>query len=171
MAQLGNFNPDAVADEERELLPGGMYVAHVIESDVVAAKTGSGQLLNLTWEIVDGPCAKRRVWDRINIQNANAQAQEIGQRQLKRLCTAVGHAGVLTDSEQLHFKPHRIRVAVETDSSGQYPPKNVVKAYEAMNRQPPGGFAGASSPSTPQQPAVQQQTAAAASGGRSRPWG
>lgn len=167
MARLDNFDPDAVQDQERELLPPGMYVAHIIESDLGATKTGTGQVLSLTWEILDGPCARRRVWDRLNIVNANAQAQEIAQRDLKRICTAVGHAGVLTDSDQLHFKPHRIRVAVEEDKTGQYAPKNVVKGFEALNRPPPGGFAASSGPG-PQTQAAQPQQAAA---GGSRPWG
>jgi len=165
MARL-DYNPDTVEDQERELLPPGMYTAQVIESDLVAAKTGSGQILNLTWEIVEGPCAKRRVWDRLNIVNANAQAQEIAQRQLKRLCTAIGHAGVLSDSDQLHFKPHRIRVAVEEDKTGQYAPKNVVKGFEALGgRTAPAQGLGQSA-QTQSEPAQQR----AASGGGSRPW-
>jgi hypothetical protein len=166
MAQLGTFDPDAVQDEERELLPPGMYTAQVIESDLVAAKTGSGQMLNLTFEIIDGACAKRRVLDNLNIQNRNAQAQEIAQRALKRLCAAVGHVGVLTDSEQLHFKPLRIRVAVREDKTAQYGPKNEVKAYEALGGRPSGGFSQASAPSSAAQPQEQQRAA----GGGSRPW-
>lgn len=158
MAQLGNFNPDQVQDEQRELLPPGQYIAQIIESDLVATKTGSGQMLKLTFEIVDGPLAKRRLWENLNIQNSNAQAQEIAQRSLKRICTAVGHQGVLSDSEALHFKPMRIRVSVEEDKSGQYGPQNRIKNFEPVSG---NSFAGASAPAPQPQAAV----------GGGRPWG
>ena len=168
MAQLGNFNPDAVTDEQRELLPPGAYTAQIIESDLVALKNGAGHMLKLTFEIVEGACAKRRVWENLNIQHSNSQAQDIAQRSLKRICTAVGHQGVLDDSEALHFKPMRIRVAVEEDKSGQYGPQNRVKGFEALNA-PPGGYSQASSPPAPQQAAYQAPQQQAAAGG-SRPW-
>lgn len=160
MAQLTAFDPNQVQDEQREILPPGQYVAQIIESDLVATKSGSGQMLKLTFEIVDGPCAKRRLWENLNIQNANAQAQEIAQKSLKRICTAVGHQGVLTDSEQLHFKPMRIRVSVEADKSGQYGDQNRLKAYEPLSGNPVA-FAGASTPAP---------RPAAAAGGGGRPW-
>lgn len=160
MAQLGNFNPDQVQDDARELLPPGQYVAQIIESDVVATKSGSGQMLKLTFEIVDGPLTKRRIWENLNIQNQNAVTQDIAQKSLKRICVAVGHSGVLTDSETLHFKPMRIRVAVEADKSGQYGDQNRIKGYEGLSSQP-AAFANASSAPQEQAPGRPwQQTAA-----------
>lgn len=170
MANLGAFNPDAVHDEERELLPPGMYTAHVMESDLVTTKAGDGQILKLTFEILEGPLAKRRVWENLNIVNRNAQAQDIAQRQLKRLCNAIGHSGVLTDSEQLHFKPMRIRVAVEDDKTGQYAPSNRVKGFEALRGSAPAAqVAATSADSAPTQAYTPPQQQAAAGGG-SRPW-
>lgn len=164
MARIDAFNPDAVQDEERELLPPGAYTAQVIESDLVPTKNGAGQMLKLTFEIVEGPCARRKLWENLNIINPNAQAQEIAHRALKRICVAVGHQGVLTDSEALHFKPVRLRVSVEEDKSGQYGPQNRVKAYESVSGSP-SGFSQAS---TQRQQAQPQQQAAA--GGGARPW-
>jgi hypothetical protein len=164
MAQLGTFDPSQVQDEERELLPAGTYTAQIIESDLVATKNGAGQMLKLTFEIVDGPCAKRRVWENLNIQHTNQQAQEIAQRSLKRICSAVGHQGVLTDSEHLHFKPMRIRVAIEEDKSGQYGPQNRVKGFEPLNG------AATPAPSSGYTPPQQQEQPRQAAGG-GRPWG
>lgn len=162
MAQLGNFNPDAIEDDKRDFapMPAGVYVAQIIESDLVATKTGTGQMLKLTFEIIEGPCAKRQVWENLNIVNANVQAQEIAQRALKRICNAVEWSGPLTDSNDLHFKPMRVRLGIEEDKSGQYAPKNTIKNYEVI-----GGAATAGPAYTP--PA---QSYAAAKAGGSRPW-
>lgn len=170
MAQLGNtFRPeDAPEGDEFAPFPAGDYLAHVIESDVGPTKKGDGTILKLVLEVLSGPQKGRRVWDRLNISNPNPKAQGIAQRALADLCTAVGLPAV-NDSEELHFKPMTIRVAVTQDPG--YAPKNEVKKYL-----PPNGQAGASA--TPSRPSPQaegahQQAAApartAASGG-ARPW-
>lgn len=127
MAQLGAFNPAEVQDD-REIIPAGNYLAHIIESELAWTRSG-GQMLKLTWEIIDGPLAKRRVWDNLNIVNANSQAQQIAERSLKRICDAVGFAGVLTNSEQLHLKPVLLTVAVRPPE-GEYGEQNTVKGYK-----------------------------------------
>ena len=72
MAQI-NFNARNVAPElPRYPVPAGVYLAQVIESDVVATKNGGGQMLKLTHEILDGPCKGRRVWSNINVANQSA---------------------------------------------------------------------------------------------------
>lgn len=150
MAALNPFNPDDVSDD-REIIAPGNYIAHVIESSLAATKSG-GTMLKLTWEIVDGPLAKRRVWENLNIVNANPDAQTIAERSLKRICGAVGYAGVLTDSEALHFKPCEITVAIQP-AKGEYGESNTVKGYK-----PVGGAPAASAPAAPSTPAA-------------RPWG
>lgn len=150
MAELGSFNPDAVTDD-REILEAGNYVAQIIESSLAETKSG-GQMLKLTWEIVDGPKAKRRVWENLNIINSNPDAQAIAERSLKRICAAVGHTGLLSNSESLHFKPVEITVAIKP-AEGQYGEQNTVKGYKAV---------GAAGPAT---------AGAAASATASTPWG
>lgn len=149
MAALSQFNPDDVSDD-REILPAGNYVAQIIESSLAQTKTG-GTMLKLTWEILDGPLAKRRVWENLNIVNANADAQAIAERSLKRICGAVGHTGVLNDSEALHFKPAEITVAIQP-ARGEHGEQNTVKGYKAVSS---GGItvaasaAGAAAPNRP----------------------
>lgn len=150
MAELGSFNPDAVTDD-REILEAGNYVAQIIESSLADTRTG-GKMLRLTWEIIDGPKAKRRVWENLNIINSNPDAQAIAERSLKRICAAVGHTGVLSNSESLHFKPVEITVAIQP-AKGEYGESNQVKGYKAV---------GAGGPAT-------TQTAPASTA--STPWG
>lgn len=164
MAQI-DFNPDTVPEDERDfdLIPDGIYIGQFVDSELVPTRAGDGQRLNLTGEIVEGQCARRKVWEGLNIIHPSAQAQEISQRTLKTICAAVGHIGVLSDSADLHFKPMRFRIGHE-DAKGAYKAKNVIKGYEPL-----GGVNRPASVAT-SQPEPQRAPAQAAAGGASRPW-
>lgn len=179
MAQL-SFNARNVApDLGRDPVPAGVYVAQVIESDVVATKTAGGQMLKLTHEIIDGPCKGRRIWSNINVQNSSAEAERIGQAQLSALCHAVGVLD-LQDSSMLHMIPLRVRVSIRAagpDKQGvPRDAQNEVKGYEAIPRggvpqqQPAPGTPAARPPV--QQPAQQpvQASPAAARPAGAAPW-
>jgi hypothetical protein len=170
MAQLA-FNARNVAPElPRDPVPAGVYLAQIIESDVVATKTG-GQMLKITHEILDGPCKGRRVWSNINVQNPSAEAERIGQAQLSALCHAVNVLD-LRDSSMLHLIPLRMRVTIRPagpDKQGvPRDAQNEVKGYEAAN--------GAAPIQVQVQPAAanQQPTGApaqpAARSGGAAPW-
>jgi hypothetical protein len=146
MAKLPEaFDPNTVAPDERnfEPIPAGPYNLQVIDSAIADTSTGSGQMLTLTLEVIDGPFEKRKLWDRLNIRNQNPDAQRIAQQALRNLCLALGMQGPLTDSEALHFKPFRARVTIEQDKSGQYGPQNRVRYLDptAANGRPPVGKA------------------------------
>lgn len=156
----GTFDPSAVPPSEFDTIPAGSYHAQIIESQVVSTKAGDGKILKLTWEVVAGAFERRKVFENVNIQNSSAKAQEIGQRRLADICEATG-VGAISDSDQLHFRPCLIRVAIETDPN--YPDKNVVKSVKAIAsgaRTPPPTAASVAPP------ASQAQAKAAGS----RPW-
>lgn len=173
MAQLGQaFDPSTVPDDDRtfEVIPAGWQPMHVIEHDVQPTKDGKGQMIVLTWEIIDGPYAKRRIWQRINYINASAQAQEIGQRELGYITKALG-TGPITTTEVLAFKPVIGRVGIDPAKDG-YEAKNKVTAFK------PYGSAAASPPAQqaaapPRQAAAQGAPGGQAAGGGApkRPWG
>lgn len=142
MAQLpAPFDPSEVPEDERSFdpIPAGDYQMQVIESKIEDTKSGSGQMLTLTLEVIDGPYANRRIWDRLNIQNQNPDAQRIAQRALADLCLQLDLVE-LADSEELHFKPFWAKVTVQADKSGQYGPSNRVRySGGAAEAQPPAG--------------------------------
>jgi Protein of unknown function (DUF669) len=162
MASL-NFNAASVAPQESIApIPAGVYTAHITESDVRPLKSGNGQALALTFEVLDGPYARRKVWASLNIKHANQDAERIAQSQLSALCHAVGVVQ-LNDSVQLHMKPVKIRVKVRKDDSGQYGDRNEVGGYEAAGPAgaatgamfpPAGGMPSASAPATAAAPAA-----------------
>ena len=132
------FDPNVIPEDDRNFdpIPAGTYRLQVIESKVEPTSTGSGELLTLTLEVIEGPFEKRRIWDRLNIVNQNPDAQRIAQRNLADLCLAIG-ISQLKDTEQLHFKPFSGRVTIQPDKSGQYGPQNRVR-YTQGNKPPAG---------------------------------
>lgn len=143
MAQL-SFDSSTVAPQESLApIPAGVYLAHVIESDVVPLKSGKGSGLQLTFQVLEGPCANRKVWTSLNIRHENQVAEQIAQSQLSAICHAIGVPRV-NDTVQLHGKPMRIRVTIRKDDTGQYGDKNEIKGFE-----PAGG-----APRAPGQPAM-----------------
>ena len=144
MAQF-NFDASQVAPQASSgPLPAGVYLAHIVESDVQPLKSGNGEGLKLTFEIIDGQLKGRKVWENLNIRHTSEDTQRIAQSQLSALCHAV-NVIKLMDTAALHFKPVRINVTVR-EAVGQYKASNNIKGYEAA-----GG--GISAPATAPTPA------------------
>lgn len=156
MASLGStFDATQVQPNQPfDVIPAGKYKVHVVDSDMRATKDGMGQYLWLELEIVDGELAGRKLWDRLNLVNQNAQAVEIAQRALSALCHATGQLHV-SDSEQLHFKPVIATVRVRPAREG-YDASNEIRGYEPVT-----GAAPVARPAM-QRPAPQTPTANAA---------
>lgn len=136
MANLGGMfdanNHDPA--QERTLLPPGKYLAQIVESEMKDTKGGSGQMLSLTMEILEGPEKGRKIWDNLNLKNPNQQTVEIAQRTLSAICHAIGRLQV-SDSDDLHFEPMLVSVAVEDDKRDkdlephERRKRNTVKGY------------------------------------------
>jgi len=146
MAELGfSYDPSLVSDND--VLPEGEYNAQIIKSEITPTKAGDGNILTLTWELLDGVYAKRQVWQRLNIQNPNSQAQEIAQRDLKKITKALG-LGTITNSDVLHGKPMRIRLTI-SPPKGDFDASNNIKDVKPYANPTPGGQAqpaGAAAP-------------------------
>jgi hypothetical protein len=149
----GGFNAAAVepqAPRDNEPLPAGLYTVEITNADVKPLKSGNGIGLEIECTVIDpAPHAKRKVWQTLNIQHSNPQAEQIGQAQLSALCRAVGIAQ-LDDSDQLFQRLVRIRTKVRP-ADGKYAAKAEITGFEP---------AGAALPATTA-PAQQQAPAAA----------
>lgn len=117
-----------------DVLPAGKYLAMAIASELKATKTGTGEYLQITFEVLDGAAKGRKIFERLNIRNNNKTAEDIAQRALSALCHAVGVIE-LEDSDQLHDKPVVLDVAVDP-SKGEYSAQNRVKGYSAAGGSP-----------------------------------
>lgn len=141
-----NFDSTNIAPETRaEPIPAGTYLAHIVDSDLVASKTGNGQNLKLVFQVLDGQFKDRKVHENLCVQHTNADTQRIAQAKLSAICHATGLLRV-QDSSELHYKPVKLNVTVQPPANG-YDAQNRIKGYEAAN--PAGAYA-------PQQFAPQQ---------------
>ena len=146
MANIGHFDATTVNPSTAfETIPAGKYLAQIVNSEMRETKRGDGQYLSLELEIIDGHAAGRKLFERLNLINPNAQAVEISQRTLSAICHAIGKMSV-SDSEQLHFAPMMVTVKVKpagNDKSGTYrEASNEIGGYAAANGAAPARAAG-----------------------------
>jgi len=129
MASLnGGFKQSEVPDSKFDALPEGEYRALIVESVLKPTKKPGGELIEIKWQILDGPYKNRTVFDRVNWKNSNPTAQTIGRQQLKKIAKAVGAPEEFADTSVLHMKPCLIVIKV-----GEYngEPNNEIKGYKA----------------------------------------
>lgn len=152
---LLNFNAAQVQPDtgRPDPVPADWYNAMMVASEMKPTKDQSGAYLEAQCKIVDGPYAGRVIYDRMNLQNANATAVEIGYKRLSAYCHATGVIQV-QDSAQLHNIPFRMKVKLKP-ADGQYEASNEVSAIK--NLQDPSAYPqGAAAPAQGGFPAQQQ---------------
>lgn len=154
MASL-NFNANDVDPSSGSgAMPAGDYELHVIEANLKPNSKGSGQLLELTFEVLSGEFSKRKVWERLNIVHENPTAQKIGQENLSAICRAIGQMEI-SETDDLLWKPFYAALKVETytKQDGSTGEKNAVKKYhfEPPATPPESKPAAQPSPSTARQ--------------------
>jgi hypothetical protein len=127
MASLGQtFDASSIDPTSGyDVLPPGKYPAQIVASEMRVTKDGHGQYLYLEVDILDGQYAGRKLFDRLNLINANADAVQIAQRTLSSICHAVGKLQV-SNSEQLHLIPLIADVRVRPPK-GQYGESNSIR--------------------------------------------
>jgi len=118
------WKPDEVKESIRNPLPAGKYTVVITDSEMKDNKSGSGQHLSLTMQVIEGEHQNRLLWSVINVVNKNSDAERIGRAELKALCTAVG---VLKpeDSSDLHDKPFSVTVKIDPKDAL----RNLVRGY------------------------------------------
>lgn len=128
MANLGGFDASQIQPNSFEALPNGNYPVIITESEWIQTKAGNGRYLKLTLDIIDGQFKGRKLFDRLNLENPNTQAEEIARRTLSAICHAVG---VLkpNDSVELHNLPMVAIVACrKNEQTGEM--ANEIKGYK-----------------------------------------
>jgi len=108
-----------------DVLPPGKYLAQVVASEMRATKDGHGQYLYMEVDILEGQYAGRKLFDRLNLVNANPDAVQIAQRTLSSICRAVGKLQV-SNSEQFHLIPLIADVRVRPPK-GMYGESNSIR--------------------------------------------
>jgi hypothetical protein len=179
MAGLGtSFDATQHDTEQRDFenLPIGDYELEVTESEVKQTNNQDGTGIKLTYGVLAPEEYKgRKLFSWINIEHKNAQAQEIGQKELASLCRACGLT-TIDDTEQLHFIRFTAKVGLgkpSTKNGVEYPARNEIKKFYFPDE---GAVPTAKAPPKPANdnapaPASKPAAAPAAASGKDRPWG
>ncbi len=113
---ISDINTDNVEPlgDSYELIPKGEYVAMIIEERTKDTNdpTNDYKYLSLTWEILEGEYAKRRIWTNLNLWNKESTV-EFAKRELVSIKMAIEKPG-LRRSEEFIGLPAKIRVAIKT---------------------------------------------------------
>jgi hypothetical protein len=112
------FDPSQQEGSIYDLLPIGIYSAHIIDAEIAIPQSQDGQNVKLTWQITEGPYENRQVWQNIPFVHSSTQAQEIGRRQLKDLCVACGITTGISGPDVFKFILCKIRVGIKKDKDG-----------------------------------------------------
>lgn len=127
MAELNYAIDHEDANENQfDPVPAGNYLAIIEESDYVENKKGTGMMLKLVYQIIDGPQKGKKLFENLNLEHPNNQAVQIARRTLNAIGVAVGIAHV-QDSAQLHNIP--LMLDVRMKDSDEYGMQNVIKKH------------------------------------------
>ena len=137
MAKLPvNFDANSVTPAVAlEVIPADSYKAHITGSEMKPTKANDGSYCALELTILEGEYAGRKLYDNLNLVNANATASEIAYRTLSAICHAVGVFQV-DDTQALHAKPLMIKVGLQAAGKGgdgnMYEARNTVRGYSPI---------------------------------------
>ena len=110
MVDLRGFDATEVEPADHfDPIPGGQYLAAITDTEMKPTKSGKGQYLQLTFQVLEGEYKGRLLWSRLNLENPSAQTVKIARSQLADICRAVE---VLApgDSTELHNLPLLVKV-------------------------------------------------------------
>jgi hypothetical protein len=128
----------------------------IVKSETKPTKANNGHYLELEMHVISGQHSGRRHWERLNLDNPNAQAVKIAQESLAKLCMAIGIDDV-EDSEALHDQAFVAEVGIDKKDDT----RNVIWGYQSI-----GGHVNNAKPKPAPAPA-----ASAAPAKTAKPWG
>ena len=123
-----SFNAAEVQPSSFDALPAGTYEAVITATEIKPTRSANGTGINITFEILSGGAKGRKVWEWINYQHPNQEAQRIGQQTLATICKVLGIAQ-LNETEQLHNVPLMITVGFDRNDAT----RNVIRGYAAKS--------------------------------------
>lgn len=118
------------APQARTLIPAGEYAVSIVESQMKPTKKGDGRYAELKLEVLSGPQKGRWIWERLNVDNPNAEAVRIAQERLKEIGVALGIESPKF-LQELNNKPLTAVVAIKPDREGVN--RNNIRGFKATS--------------------------------------
>ena len=109
-------------------LPPGLYTVRITGEETKPTKAGTGDNLQLTFEVCEGANTGAKIFDRLNLRNPSVRAQEIAAATLQSICEAVG-VTELNESADLLGKTLRVATLNESYQDKVYPR---IRSYSAI---------------------------------------
>ena len=119
------FNPSEHENNSFDLLPNGTYQAMITESELCYTKSGNGQYMKFTFEIIG---KGKKIFENFNIVNPNEKAVSIAKAQLAQIVLATVGDRIVRVSEELHNIPMSVKVGTEEGKNG-YGDRNKIYKY------------------------------------------
>lgn len=122
--------------EGDDLLPPGNYVVEITDATMKDTKSGTGQMIVITYRVTEGAQVNCLLTDRFNFWNQNEVAQRIGRAQFDKMVNAAGMVKV-DDTNELPGKKLGIKVenrqsqdwVNDKGETVQGKPQNEIKKY------------------------------------------
>jgi hypothetical protein len=149
---------------DREPIPAGDYLAHIIKAVFKQTKKKTGHYLALDIRVLEGEHKGHALFSNLNLDNPNPVAVEIANKELNTICQALGKSNVI-DSDELLQQPMIVTVIVK-EGDANYPPSNEIVNYSAV---PGPGQTAAPSEMPPTEPAQTTEPATDATPPASEP--
>ena len=136
MSEFGDFDATVVEPSTGGgggVIPAGQYKAMITKSQWKKTKAGTGEYLELVFEVATGEQQGKRVYARLNLKNPSDVAVKIAQAELSAICHATGIMKP-NQSAQLHDIPLVIKVSIKEreDKPGAY--SNEIIGYESTEK-------------------------------------
>lgn len=138
MADLSGAKLDPNVEENSggfTVVPDGKYQVVIVGDKLTDTKSGSGKMLELKVQIIDGEHRGTTITDRLNIVNNSDIAQKIGQGQLKRICNLCGVDYPPSSTDGLIGKPMQATVKTEeftSNNTGNLLKSNKISGYNPV---------------------------------------
>jgi len=140
-----NFNANEVEPSIGfDAIPAGKYQAVITDSEMKDTKSGTGKYLQLEFEIIEGDYKNRKLWARLNLENANSEAVRMARADLSAICRAVNVIQP-RDSVELHNLPLTITVRCRKNQDDEI--VNEIRGFA-----PKASLSGATQPTPSAQP-------------------
>lgn len=147
----GNFNSDEHDDMGTfEAIPAGEYTAMIVDDEIkptkkaIDAANGNADLpihqynafgVNLKFQIIGGDFDGRQLFNWINLKNPNAQAVELGSKEISTIARACGKI-LKNDTSIIHRIPMKVKIGI-TPASANYAEGNKFISYERIEGSAP----------------------------------
>ena len=132
------------ASKSFEILPRGQYLVSCINAETKITKAKTGEFIECTFRVMEGPYEGRMIWTRFNIVNPNPLAQDIGLDQLTAYMLSAGFEDLkLKNVSDLCGKPVIAVVKHKESESGTSAEVSYFKPVEMNNHNTHTTSAGA----------------------------